>query len=137
MFSEILLSQVRAFKKQDIYKKLNGVSKEVTAYLLQEVEDISKNHRLAVHRIAKNKPNSRREVSLFTLKFEFGALYVHTFHKSGAMHIKCIKNCDVDSTLGTIQKLCEFTGWQLIPENNVNRKSIKLNIIYVPEDETP
>lgn len=137
MYSEILLSQVSSYKNQNTYREMRGVSKEVVSYLLDQVEDISKNHKLAIHRIAKNRQKGIREVSIFELKFEFDVLYVHTFHKFGAMQVKCIKNCNANLTIESIKELCKFTGWKIIPERSVKQKFQKLNIIYVPEDETP
>ena len=136
MYSEKVLARARSFKDQNAYRKMGDTSKTILNYLLAQVEDCSENQKFAVHKMSRSKRGGKATISLFELRLDFNALYVHTVHKAGSMQVKCFRPADA-SVLADIEKFCKFAGWKATPEGAATPNSKKMNVTYVLEEETP
>lgn len=138
-YSDMLLQDIKELEARKEVRNLDKISKKVVDYLLSEIRETVTANRMPI----KKKVSKQYSVHLFNLRFmAYGGLYISTFHKFGAAHISCIKECkheNVEVVIKAIATVCEFLHWDIeVTSLNVKSSDREMDIFAkIPEGATP
>ena len=138
-YGDMLLQDIKELKARREVQNLDKTSKKVVDYLLSEVKEAVTANRMPV----KKRVTKQYSVHLFNLRFvAYGGLYISTFHKFGAAHISCMKECkakNCDAVIKAIDTVCEILHWDInISSANVKSSDREADIfVKIPEGVTP
>lgn len=138
-YGDMLLRDIKELKARKEVQSLDKISKKIVDYLLSEVKEAVIANRMPI----KKKVTKHYSVHLFNLRFTaYGGLYISTFHKFGAAHISCIKDCkaeNIEAVITAIATVCEILHWDIEGgTTNVKSSDREVDIFAkIPEEATP
>lgn len=138
LFADVLLKGIHTTRKERKYKRLKGEPKRVVCYMFQELQNLLENDHIPVN---KNS-HKVRKVHIFELRFDkYRGMFIYTFFKFGAAHVKCFKNClgeENEKVIEAVEFFFKRLKCEVELEPDVSyRPDRKLNVYFtIQEDGT-